>query len=117
MNPLVGEKKKLEEAIVKNMIMALESDKITEGEMSTISGVVLDGIDAAETHEALQKFLEDLAARWKIFSPLVVLEKAVMQEKVEDEVAKGVLILLEHGKIENAIKLAQSVTHTHNQSQ
>ncbi|HSX09301.1 MAG TPA: hypothetical protein VLF93_04055 [Candidatus Saccharimonadales bacterium] len=110
MDLLEEEKKKLEEAIVENMITALEGEKITEDEMSTISGFVLDGVDAAKSKQDLEKFLEELAGKWELFKPLLILQKAELQEKVEDEVAQGVLLLLEHGKLDHAIKLAQSVT-------
>lgn len=116
MDPLAEAKKKLEEAIVDNMITALENEKITEDEMATISGYVLDSIDASTSKQDLEKFLENLSSKWEFFKPLLVLEKAAMQEKVEDEVAQGVLVLLEHGKMDHAIKLAQSVTHNQNQS-
>jgi len=115
MDILVEEKKKIEEAIVENMITALEQEKITEDEMSTISGFVLDGIDAVTSKQDLEKFLEELAGKWDIFKPILILEKGKLQEKVEDEVTEGVLLLLEHGKIDHAIKLAQSATHNHNQ--
>jgi hypothetical protein len=115
MDELAEKKKKLEEAIVENMISALEKEKITEDEMSDISGFVLDGIDATNTKLGLEKFLEELAGKWEFFKPLLILEKAVLQEKIENEVADGVLLLLEHGKLDHAIKLAQSVTHSQEQ--
>ena len=111
MNPLDEEKKKLEEAIVENMITALEQEKIKEDEMPTISNFVLDGIDAAKSNQDLEKFLEDLANKWEIFKPIFFLKKAEMQKKVEEEVTQGVLLLMEHGKLDHAIKLAQSATH------
>lgn len=110
MDPLADAKKKLEEDIVEDMIAALEKEKITEDEMAKISGFVLDSIDASKSKQDLEKFLEELANKWVLFKPLLILEKAKLQEKVEDEVAEGVLVLLEHGKMDHAIKLAQSVT-------
>ncbi|MGI8419789.1 MAG: hypothetical protein ACR2LN_04040 [Candidatus Levyibacteriota bacterium] len=117
MDQLSEEKKKLEEAIVDIMIRALEQEEISEFKMSQMSAFVLDGIDAAKTQQEVKVFLQTLAERWELFKPLVFLEEAKMQEKIDDEVAQGVLILLEHGKIENAIKLAKSVTHKQEQNQ
>lgn len=116
MDSLAEAKKKLEEAIVDTMISALEQEKITEDAMSEISGYVLDGIDEATSKHELSVFLENLAQKWDIFMPLLVLAKAEMQKKVDDEVADGVLLLLEHGKLDHAIKLAQSQTQHQEQS-
>lgn len=115
MDQLSEKKKKLEEKIVEIMITALEQDKISENDMSEISRYVLDNIDPAKTEQEVQAFLHKLSERWEIFKSLVILEEAELQEKIEAEVAEGVLVLLEHGKIDNAIKLAQSVTHKQNQ--
>lgn len=112
MDQLTEKKKKLEEVIVDTMIKAVEAEELTEEEMSKIAQFVLDGIDGASDQVSLKAFLHELAGKWKLFKPMVILEEAEEQEKVEEEVAQGVLVLLEHGKIDNAIKLAQSVTHT-----
>lgn len=111
MDQLTEKKKKLEEVIVDTMIKAVEAEELTEEEMSKIAQFVLDGIDGASDQVSLKAFLHELAGKWKLFKPMVILEEAEEQEKVEEEVAQGVLVLLEHGKIDNAIKLAQSVTH------
>jgi len=110
MNNASEHKKEIENAIVDNMISALEKEKITEEDMSIISGYVLDHIDSATNYTTTTDFLKDISTRWSIFEPLLVMEKAGMTKKIEKEVAEGVLILAQHGKIENAIKLAQSAT-------
>lgn len=105
-----NQKKQLEDEIVRTMIQALNNKSITDEQMSIISTLVLDKIDEVHNELELKEFLSDLAARWHIFKPLLVLRFRDMQEKVEDEVAEGVLLLAKHGKIEDAIKLAKSVT-------
>ena len=115
MDPLADEKKKLEEAIVENMISSLEQEKITDDDLPTISSYVLEKIDAAQTSHDLEAFLEELATKWEIFQQLLTLKKAELQRKVEEEVTQGVLVLMEHGKLDHAIKLAQSATHPHNE--
>lgn len=109
-NTVDEHKKHLEESIVNNLITALERNTITEDEMATISGYVLDRIDTITDELGVAEFLKDISERWPIFKPIVILDGAPMRDKIEDEVAEGVLILAQHGKIENAIKLAQSVT-------
>lgn len=103
---------KLEEKIVNLLIDALEAEKITEETMSTISGYVLDNVTGVTDNKSAITFLEDLTKQWDMFKPLLTLEKSILQEQIEDEVADGVLLLLEHGKLDSAIKLAKSATAT-----
>jgi hypothetical protein len=106
---------KLEEAIVNMLIDALEKKEIDEDTMSTVSAYVLDHVSSVTDNKSAIIFLEDLVSQWKMFEQLLTIEKAQLQEQVEDEVADGVLLLLQHGKLESAIKLAKSVTNTPNQ--
>lgn len=105
-------KKKLEDEIVAIMIASLEKQTITEEDMSIMSGYVLDHVDQVTNYQTTMAFLTDISTRWKIFEPLLQMEKSEMKDKIEDEVADGVLLLARHGKIENAIKLAQSMTNS-----
>lgn len=105
---------KLEEEIVNLLIDALEKEEITEETMSIISGYVLDHVTSVTDNKSAIAFLEVLTEKWKMFEPLLTLEKSILQEQVEDEVADGVLLLLEHGKLDSAIKLAKSATTTNN---
>ncbi|MGH7203906.1 MAG: hypothetical protein ACREHC_05675 [Candidatus Levyibacteriota bacterium] len=117
MSPLEEKKKKLEESIVEIMIQAVENKTINEDDMADISSYVLETIDAISDKESFKAYIHDLASQWVIFKPIEIMEEAELKEKIEDEVAQGVLVLLEHGKIDNAIKLAQSVTHAQNSTQ
>jgi hypothetical protein len=104
-------KKHIEDEIVKIMINASQTQQLSDEDLSVISTVVLDTIDQVSDQVTLQTFLQDLVSRWPVFKPLLILELKEMKEKVEDEVAEGVLLLARHGKIENAIKLAKSATN------
>lgn len=103
-------KKKIEDEIVTTMIHAAQTNIIKEDELPVISNMVLQKIEGVYDQITLQEFLKDLASRWPIFKPLLLLEIKDMKEKVEDEVAEGVLLLAKYGKIENAIQLAKSAT-------
>lgn len=104
------EKKELESAIVDKIIDALEHEVITQADTATISDYVLTHIDTL-THELeVQVFLKNLSEKWKIFEPLLLLKQGEYKEIVEDEVAEGVLILAQHGKVDEAIKLAKTMT-------
>lgn len=103
-------REKMEDAVVDVMLNRLEKGDITEDDMSVISAYVLDHVDAVVDNNSAVAFLEALSQKWEIFASLLKLEKAEMQGKVEDEVADGVLLLLQHGKLDNAIRLAKSAT-------
>jgi hypothetical protein len=101
---------KMEEAIVNMLIDALEKKEITEEVMSTISAYVLDNVSSVLDNRTAILFLESLTEQWEMFEPILTIERSMLQEQIEDEVADGVLVLLQHGKLESAIKLAKSVT-------
>lgn len=111
-SPTPTYQEKLEEKIVNLLIDALEKKEITEETMSVISGYVLDHVTNVIDNQSAIIFLEDLTQKWKMFEPILLLEKSILQGQVEDEVADGVLLLLQHGKLESAIKLAKSATTT-----
>lgn len=103
-------RERLEDSIVDTMLNKLEKEELTEDEMSIISAYVLDHVDNVKDNRTAIEFLEALAEKWDIFSTLLKIERAEMKGKVEAEVADGVLLLLQHGKLDNAIKLAKSAT-------
>lgn len=103
-------KNRIERAIVETVISALENGNLAESELSQIANFVLEKIDQIKTHDELVIFLSDLSSRWPIFTNLETLEKGEIEEKVEDEVAEGVLTLAQSGKIEEAVNLAKTIT-------
>ena len=110
-------KSRLQGQIVETMLMSLGNETLTEEEMPDIADFVLTEVAKLGTHEDVMDFLRDLSAKWRIFSSILVLESGEVKERVEDEVAGGVLTLAQHGKIEEAIKLAQSMTEHSVQTQ
>lgn len=105
-------KDQLQEKIVDTMIHAVETEQINEDTMSEIAAYVLDHMDPVTDKNTAVPFLQELAARWNIFTNLYHLEQGEILEQKEDAVTQDVLALLENGKIDNAIELAKSVTHT-----
>lgn len=110
-------KKLIEQHVVERMITALDRDEINDNEVPLIADFVLTHIDAVATEDEKMVFLRELAERWRIFTGLLVTQSGEVKEKVEDEVAGGVLTLAQSGKIEQAIKLAKTMTEHSMQSQ
>lgn len=103
-------KKLIEQHVVERMISALDREEIDENEVPLIADFVLKGVDSITNEDEKMAFLRELAGKWRIFTGLLVIQSGEVKEKVEDEVAGGVLALAQHGKIEEAIKLAQTMT-------
>lgn len=110
-------KKLIEQHVVERMISALDRDEINDTEVPHIADFVLKHIDAITTEDEKMAFLRDLANKWRIFTGLLVTQSGEVKERVEDEVAGGVLTLAQSGKIEQAIKLAQTMTQQSVQAQ
>lgn len=96
--------------LTKTMLDSVEEKKLTEGEMSVISGYILDSIDNIKTHQDLTNFLYELSWRWPIFKQVLKVEKGVEKESKDDEKAETIQGLIKENKIEEAIDAAQSAT-------
>lgn len=107
---LADEIKLIEKETVDLLISALDKEEITEEELPFICDYILTKTDEIEDHAEVMPFLRELADRWRIFTPLLVKQSGEIKEKAEGEVAAGVLTLAQVGKIEQAIKLAKTMT-------
>lgn len=103
-------KKSIEKDIVEQVIMGLEKGFLKEEELPLIGQFVLEKIDLLKNQQELIAFLGELSSKWPIFENIKKIEEGRVREKEEDEVAEGVLTLLKHGKIENALNLAKNIT-------
>lgn len=103
-------KKELETTIVETLINSLNKDIINAEEVSTIAEYILDRIDKCKTQQELLAFLRELSAKWAIFTPVLVVESGELKEQKEEKVIDQIESLTAHGDIEEAIRLAKSMT-------
>ncbi len=106
-------KEEVERRIVEAMIRGLEESKLTTHETTIIAGLVLERIDAITTQDALAEFLTELSAKWPIFQPLMQIELGKVRSVLEQKIAHDVLQLANSGNIEEAIRLAKTMTEQH----
>lgn len=106
-------KEEVERRIVEAMIRGLEEGKLTTQESSTIAGIVLGRVDTIATQDAMAEFLTELSAKWPIFQPLMQIELGKVRSILEQKIAHDVLQLAHSGNIEEAIKLAKTMTEQH----
>lgn len=108
---LVPEKKKeIEQMLVETIITSLEEKKLTADEYRQVSSFILDNMKNITTQEQLAQFLNDLSAKWQIFSKIMTLYAGEEKEAKEEEATQNVVELAKSGKIEDAITLAKTVT-------
>ncbi len=110
MDDIAVQKRNLEKSIVEAVIAALKNNTLLEDELSLISEFVLSNIDGIKNDYELQVFTDTLVKRWPQLVHLKTEVTGFLKEKTENEVAEGVLLLTKHGKIEEALKLAKSIT-------
>jgi hypothetical protein len=103
-------KESIERKIVEAIISALDKKEIQESELSQIAGMVLDGIDKVSSQDQLIDFLTTLSDRWTIFKNILEIEKGQIKSVLEKKTADDVLQLANTGNIEEAIRLAKTVT-------
>lgn len=103
-------KHELEKKIVETLIGALEKNELVEDQLSIIAGRVLERIDTLSTQDELAEFLTELCVEWPMFQQLLEIELGKVKSEVEKKVAHEVLLLANSGKIEEAIRLAKTMT-------
>jgi len=109
---LTGEDKDIiYKKIIDIIINALEVNDIEEHEAERIAQFTLDGMSNIVSESQLGDFYDDLSSRWEIFTPLLKEIEGSRREKVENEMSEGALTLLEHGRIDDALKLAKTATN------
>lgn len=96
--------------VVDILISCVEKGAMTEEDFPPIATYALEKIEKVNSDEEAATFLKELAEKWPVFSSLATLQEGHNQEKVEGEVAEGVLQLAQSGKIDEALSLAKSTT-------
>ena len=110
MDVTADHKIEIERKILKEIINALENNKVTEAELPNIADFVITHIDPVQNHDQMIKFLDELSAKWPFFESLEQLERGEVTEAKEDRVEQEVLNLAKSGKVTEAINLAKTVT-------
>ena len=100
----------IERKILKEIINALENDKVTEAGLPDIADFVITHIDPVQNHEQMIKFLDELSQKWPFFEGLEQIERGEVTEAHEDKIEQDVLNLAKSGKVTEAISLAKTVT-------
>lgn len=107
---LSDEIKVIEQEVVDTLVASLDKEAISEQELPTIADYVLTHIDNLKTKDEIMPFLRQLSEKWRIFTPLLVMHSGEIKEKQEGKVAKDVLSLAQLGRLDQAIKLAKTMT-------
>lgn len=100
----------IEKDIVDTVIAALDSGALKEADLPIVGQHVLDRIDKIETQEELILFLEVMAERWSIFTPLVTREKGVIEYGKEQNSVHQAEDLIKNGNIDQALKVVKGAT-------
>lgn len=103
-------KTEIERRILKEIINALENEKIAEAELPDIADFVITHIDPVQNHDQMIKFLDELSLKWTFFRTLAQLERNEVSEAKEDQVEEQVLKLAKSGNVTEAINLAKTAT-------
>lgn len=105
-------KNKIGERLTLRLAQALENKEVTLEESSTIASYVLENIDKAKNNLELVDFLTSLSQKWPIFAGTLEIERGEIKDKEEDIVAGKASQLIQENKIDEAIKIVESVTNT-----
>jgi len=101
-------KKEIEKKIVNLVISGLQNKLLVEKDLPEIGDFVLERIDLINTEVELDAFLGELAKKWPCFSYFELSKKEDISKKVDNEIADGVELLIEHGKLDRALSLLKN---------
>lgn len=96
--------------VVDIMIACFEKGTMSEEDFPPIATFALEKIESINNEAEAEVLLKELSGKWPVFSSLANLAEGHNQEKVEGEVAEGVLQLAQSGKIDEALSLAKNTT-------
>lgn len=105
-----GKKEEVAKGILDTLIASLENKNINTDELPKIGKFFSESMEVIEGEQELDEFYAELAREWPIFSNLKTITAGTAKEKVEDEIASGVMELVKHGKINEALSLAKKGT-------
>lgn len=72
---------KLEGALVRAILNAIRDEKMGEGDMRASAGFILDHVEPGFKDETeIINFLQELAQKWPVFSPVLQVEKTRVDE-------------------------------------
>lgn len=101
---------KIQVDILEDIASGLEQGILKEEELPSIADFVLSKIDNIKNHYELDTFLTGLSSKWPIFSNINKIQQGEVREAEDKEETQGILTLLKHGKIEQALNLAKHAT-------
>lgn len=81
---------------------------VSQEESPVVAQFILDKIDTLNNHEELMAFLEELANKWPVFGPVLVLERSMDSEEKNSETVNQAEQLIKENKIEEALALVEN---------
>lgn len=103
-------REKIGESLTKRLNDAYLHGIISEDESPIIAQFILDNIDKPTTHQELITLLEELANKWPVFGPILVMERAASGEEKTDEAVEQIQQLIKEDRIDEAIAAAGEAT-------
>ena len=92
------------------VLMGIDAGALEEYELSDIASYALKRMGELNGDGELPIFYQELADKWPIFSSLLDEEDGRAHEMVENEVSEGASMLLQHGKVDEALALVKTAT-------
>ncbi len=106
-----SEKLELEKRMVDLMLDQMAEGKLTDNQAQSISRYCEESLKNVKNKQHLSEFLSVLVSKYPFFQSIQASEQGKVDEAVDKEVHEGALVLAQHGKIEEAIKLTQTATN------
>ena len=104
------QKYQIEKKIITKAIDEYGKKTVTRDTLIQIADFVIEGLKKMRTTSDLSQFLSSISAKWPFFKNIATTHGAGKQTLAESEALTGALVLAQHGKVDEAIKLAKTAT-------
>lgn len=94
---------------------AYSQEVISSEESPIIASFILERIDNLRNHQDLIAFLEELANKWPIFGPVLMLERSIEKKGDNDQAINQAEQLIRENKIEEALDLVEDANNSTNE--
>ncbi len=103
-------KTQIENMIVDAILMGLEKKQVTEADLPKIADYVLKNIEPIASEDQLFAFLDELSLRWPIFENIRQVERGIINQFLEKQLAQQALKLIQSGKFTAATATSAQAT-------
>lgn len=103
-------RERIGETLTRRLADAIEQEVVSIEEAAEIAHTIRSRIDTLNNHKELMDFLDELAHKWTLFGPVLVMEQGQINKAQEEISAQEISSLIKSNRIDEALDAAEKAT-------